>query len=76
MTGAISSPIEGSLTIQRNSNMLKNSKNVSSCRFYRFLCKNVVPRLSTERTFVLRRNLAKTYILSTYEGYETLCVGK
>ena len=80
MTGAISAPIKGNFTMQRNANIeqtseinkdffvisqrvkqifavyckyAKNSKKVRFCRFYRFLCKNAVPCLSPERTFVL-----------------------
>ena len=72
MTGSISLPIQGCLTMQRNTNIeqtseinkdffvisqrvkqifavyckyAKNSKKVDFCRFYRFLCKNAVPRL-------------------------------
>ena len=56
MTGAILPSIQGCLTIQRNTNMLKILKKVSFCRFYRFLCKNAVPRLSPEQFFVLRCN--------------------
>ena len=63
MTGAISPPIEGRLTIQRNTNMLKILKKVRFCRFYRFLCKNAVPRLSPEQIFALRYNI-----------YITLCI--
>ena len=40
----------------------KNSKKVDFCRFYQFLCINAVPRLSPERTFVLRCNLQQLYI--------------
>ena len=43
MTDAILPQIEGGLTIQLNTNMLKNLKKVVFCRFYRFLCKNAVP---------------------------------
>ena len=46
MTGAILPSIKGCFTIQRNTNMLKILKKVRFCRFYRFLCKNAVPRLS------------------------------
>lgn len=60
MTGAIIPSIKGYLTIQRNTNMLKNLKKVSFCRFYRFICKNAVPRLSPERTFFLQHNACKT----------------
>ena len=51
MTGAILPPIKACLTIQRNTNMLKILKKVSFCRFYRFLCKNAVPRLSPQTDF-------------------------
>jgi hypothetical protein len=60
MTGAIIPSIKGCLTMQRNTNMLKNLKKVSFCRFYRFLCKNAVPRLSPEQIFILRHNACKT----------------
>ena len=53
MTGAISPPIKGHFTMQRNTNMLKILKKVRFCRFYLFLCKNAVPRLSPEQSFVL-----------------------
>ena len=59
MTGAILPSIKGCFTIQRNTNMLKNLKKVRFCRFYRFLCKYAVPRLSPEQIFVLRRNVYK-----------------
>ena len=59
MTVAFLPPIEGHLTIQRNTNMLKILKKVRFCRFYRFLCKNAVPRLSPEQIFVLRHNTYK-----------------
>ena len=64
MTGAILLSIQGCLTIQRNTNMLKILKKVRFCRFYRFLCKNAVPRLSPERTFVLRHNTCKTLCIN------------
>ena len=54
MTGVILPLVKGCFTIQRNTNMLKILKKVRFCRFYRFLCKNAVPCLSPERTFVLR----------------------
>ena len=38
----------------RNANMLKILKIVRFCRFYGFLCKNAVPYLSPENTFVLQ----------------------
>ena len=76
MTGSISLPIQGCLTIQRNTNMLKILKKVGFCRFYRFLCKKTVPRLSPERTFVLRDNFTTNCILDTYETQNTFCVGK
>ena len=59
MTGAILPSIKGCFTIQRNTNMLKILKKVRFCRFYRFLCKNAVPRLSPEQFFVLWRNTYK-----------------
>ena len=40
--------------MQRNANMLKFLKKVRFCRFYGFLCKNAVPYLSPENTFVLQ----------------------
>ena len=46
--------------MQRNANMLKNLKKVRFCRFYGFLCKNTVPCLSPEYTFVLRREFCNT----------------
>ena len=76
MTGSISHPIQGCLTIQRNTNMLKILKKVRFCRFYRFLCKNAVPRLSPERTFVLRDDFTIDCELSTYKVQNTFCVGK
>ena len=63
MTGAILPSIKGCFTIQRNTNMLKILKKVRFCRFYRFLCKNAVPRLSPEQFFVLQ-----------YNAYNTLCI--
>ena len=56
MTGAIIPSIKGCFSIQRNINMLKILKKVRFCRFYRFLCKNAVPRLSPEQIFALRYN--------------------
>ena len=64
MTGAISPLVKGCFAIQRNTNMLKILKKVRFCRFYRFLCKNAVPRLSPERTFVLRYNACKTLYIN------------
>ena len=46
MTGAISLLVQGCLAMQRNTNMLKILKKVSFRRFYWFLCRNAVPRLS------------------------------
>ena len=63
MTGVILPSIKSCFTIQRNTNMLKILKKVRFCRFYRFLCKNAVPRLSPEQIFVLR-----------YNTYNTLCI--
>ena len=60
MTGVILPSIKSCFTIQRNTNMLKILKKVSFCRFYRFLCKNAVARLSPERTFFLQYNVCKT----------------
>ena len=68
MTVAILPPIEGHLTIQRNTNMLKILKKVRFCSFYRFLCKNAVPRLSPERTFVLRRNTYKVLCINNIQS--------
>ena len=42
-----------------------SKKKVRFCRFYRFLCKNAVPCLSPERTFVLRGDFATNCILIT-----------
>ena len=53
----------------------KNSKKVDFCRFYRFLCKNAVRRLSSEWTFILRNKFTRTCVLSAYIGCKTLCVG-
>ena len=53
--------------MQRNVNMLKNLKKLRFCRLYGFLCKNAVPSLSPERTFVLWRNFVIHYIPSTYK---------
>ena len=50
--------------MQRNANMLKILKKVRFCRFYWFLCKNAVPRLSPERTFVLRYNDCNTLCIN------------
>ena len=47
---------------------VKYSKKVSFCRFYRFLCKNAVPRLSPERTFVLRQNTHKVLCINNIQG--------
>ena len=68
MTGAILHSIKGCFTIQRNTNMLKILKKVRFCRFYRFLCKNAVPRLSPERTFVLRQNTHKVLCINNIQG--------
>ena len=59
MTGIILVPIKGHFTMKRKANMLKILKKVRFCRFYGFLCKNVVPSLSPEYTFVLRRDFVK-----------------
>ncbi len=69
MTGAIIPSIKGGLTMQRNTNMLKNLKKVRFCRFYRFLCKNAVPRLSPEQIFVLRHN---TYKIPCVNGLQSI----
>lgn len=58
MTGAILPLIKGCFTIQRNTNILKILKKVHFYRFYWFLCKNAVPSLSPEYSFVLRKELA------------------
>ena len=68
MTRAISPSIKDYLTMQRNTNMLKILKKVRFCRFYRFLCKNDVPRLSPERTFILRRNTYKTLCINNIQS--------
>ena len=68
MTGAIVPSIKGCFTIQRNTNMLKILKKVRFCRFYRFLCKNAVPRLSPERTFVLRRNTYRVLCINNIQS--------
>ena len=52
--------------MQRNANMLKILKKVRFCRFYGFLCKNAVPSLSPEYTFVLRRDFIRYWILINY----------
>ena len=54
MMGAILPLIKGCFTMQRNTKMLKVLKKMHFCRFYTFLCKNAVPILSPEHTFVLR----------------------
>lgn len=59
MTGTILHQIKGHLAMQRNANMLKNQKKVRFCRLYWFLCKNAVPSLSPEYTFVLRGNFIR-----------------
>jgi hypothetical protein len=59
MTGTILPQNKGHFAIQRNANMLKILKKVRFCRFYRFLCKNAVPKLSPEQIFVLRHNACK-----------------
>ena len=64
MTGAISPLVKGCFAIQPNTNMLKILKKVRFCRFYRFLCKNAVPRLSPEQIFVLRHNACKTLCIN------------
>ena len=64
MTDTILPQIKGYLTMQRNANMLKNLKKVRFCRIYVFLCKNAVPGLSPERTFVLRQNFVIRYVPS------------
>ena len=46
----------------------KISKKVRFCRFYGFLCKNAVPCLSPENTFVLRQNFAIYYVSSIYKA--------
>ena len=68
MTGVILPSIKSCFTIQRNTNMLKILKKVRFCRFYRFLCKNAVPRLSPERTFVLRQNAYKVLCISDLQS--------
>ena len=68
MTGAISPLVKGYFAIQPNTNMLKILKKVRFCRFYRFLCKNAVPRLSPERTFVLRQNTHKVLCINNIQG--------
>ena len=68
MTGSISLPIKGCFSIQRNTNMLKILKKVRFCRFYRFLCKNAVPRLSPERIFALRCNACNTLCINDLQG--------
>ena len=68
MTGAILPSIKGCFTIQRNTNMLKILKKVRFCRFYRFLCKNAVPRLSPEQFFVLQHN---TYNILCINGLQS-----
>ena len=65
MTGAILPSIKSCFTIQRNTNMLKILKKVRFCRFYRFLCKNAVPRLSPEQFFTLR-----------HKAYKALCINE
>ena len=94
MTGSISLPIQGCLTMQRNANIEQTSeinkdffvisqrvkqifagyckyakilKKVRFYRFYGFLCKNAVPCLSPERTFVLRRNFVIHYVSNVYK---------
>ena len=56
IAGAISAPIKGYFTMQRNANMQKKQKKVRFCRLYWFLCKNTVSYLSPELTFVLQEN--------------------
>ena len=68
MTGVILPSIKSCFTIQRNTNMLKILKKVRFCRFYRFLCKNAVPRLSPERTFVLRQNTYKVLCINNIQS--------
>ena len=51
--------------MQRNANMLKILKKVRFCRFYWFLCKNAVPRLSPRKHFYPSVKL-----------YNTLCVNE
>ena len=68
MTGAIIPSIKDCFTIQRNTNMLKILKKVRFCRFYRFLCKNAVPRLSPEQIIALQHNACKYYISMDYKS--------
>ena len=67
IAGVILVLIKDHFTMQRNANMLKILKKVSFGRFYGFLCKNAVPCLSPERTFVLRQNFAIYYVSSVYK---------
>lgn len=69
--------------MQRNVNMLKILKKMRFCRFYWFLCKNAVPCLSPEKTFVPRGNFALGCILDSYKDCSILfmvqkkyCIGK
>ena len=52
--------------MQRNANMLKILKKVGFCRFYGFLCKNTVPCLPPEKSFVPRGDFASDCILDSY----------
>ena len=69
--------------MQRNVNMLKILKKVYFCRIYGFLCKNAVPYLSPENTFVTQANFALDCILDSYKECFILfmvqkiyCIGK
>ena len=68
MTRAISPSIKDYLTMQRNTNMLKILKKVRFCRFYRFLCKNAVPRLSPEQFLSFGTIPIKHYVSMDYKA--------
>ena len=55
--------------MQRNANMLKIIKKVGFYRFYGFLCKNTVPSLSPEKTFVPRGDFTLDCILNSYNDF-------
>ena len=57
MTVAILPPIIGSLTMQRNANIIKNQKKSIFADFTSFFVKMQSPDCPPERTSVLRQNI-------------------
>ena len=68
MGGAISAPIKGNFTMQRNANMLKFLKKLRFCRFYGFLCKMQSPVCPPNALLSFGKNLAIYYVSSNYKA--------